>query len=118
MQITNTYGACSVADRIPDMVETKNSVCAKIITAKRRNGGSYEILITYTNNSHLKSTISRRGLYGYSSLNIHHIEKVFHVQSAVVTACTAHFNVRKHNSSHILCIYVFRVNGDSFPKQH
>jgi hypothetical protein len=44
MQITNTNGTHSVADRIPDMVETKDPVSE----SKRYNGGSHEILITYT----------------------------------------------------------------------
>jgi hypothetical protein len=34
MQITNTNGTCSVAYRIPDMVEMKDPVSEKIITAK------------------------------------------------------------------------------------
>jgi hypothetical protein len=51
MQITNTNGTRSVANRIPDMVEAKYPVSEETITAKRQNGGSYEILITYTNNS-------------------------------------------------------------------
>jgi hypothetical protein len=40
-----------VADRIRDMVERKDPISEKIIMARRHNGGSYEILITYTNNS-------------------------------------------------------------------
>jgi hypothetical protein len=51
MQITNTNGTRSVADRNPDMTETEDPISKKIITAKRHNGGSYEILITHTNNS-------------------------------------------------------------------
>jgi hypothetical protein len=51
MQITNTNGTRSVADRIPDIVERKDPVSEKTVTAKRHNGGSYEILIIYTNNS-------------------------------------------------------------------
>jgi hypothetical protein len=51
MQITDTNGTCSVADRIPDVVETEDPVSKKTITAKRQNGGSYEILIIHTNNS-------------------------------------------------------------------
>jgi hypothetical protein len=47
MQITNINGTRSVADRIPDMVEIKDPVSEKIVTAKRHNGGFYEILITY-----------------------------------------------------------------------
>jgi hypothetical protein len=43
MQITNTNGTCSVAERIPDVVETKDPVSEKTISAKRHNGGSYEI---------------------------------------------------------------------------
>jgi hypothetical protein len=46
MQITNTNGTRSVADRIPDMVETNGPVSEKIITTKWHNGEFYEILIT------------------------------------------------------------------------
>jgi hypothetical protein len=51
MQITDTNGICSVADRIPDVAEKKDTVSEKTITAKRQNGGTYEMLITYTNSS-------------------------------------------------------------------
>jgi hypothetical protein len=48
MQITNTNGTHSFADRIPDVVEIKHPVFEKIITAKGNNSGFYEIIITYT----------------------------------------------------------------------
>jgi hypothetical protein len=63
MQIRNTTGTYSVADRNPDMMEPKDPVSVKSITTKRHNGGSYWMRLPK------QYIISQRGLYGYRGHN-------------------------------------------------
>jgi hypothetical protein len=61
MQIINTNGSYSVADRDNDKMEPKDPVSAKISNTERHNGASYWMRLPKL------YIISQRGLYGYTS---------------------------------------------------